>query len=507
MAGGCSHYLKDYYDPLTDPSSSGGASSSTSTSTSTGGMGGGGHGGSGGGVNCDPEKGVVDDACGVFVSKSGKQGASGLKKSDPVATFAEALAKSPKAIYACGEAFSETVVVSAGVTIYGAMDCSKSTWDYDPKKRSTLTAAADAIPLTLDMATGIEIRDFVIQAASAMADSGSSIAVVADGATASLVRVDVIAGDGKAGLNGTTPATDVGPSDPKDALIVGNDGKTACLAMSSQLGGDAKDNSHCPNANGGPLGGTGGDGKVANGGFGDAIVADMQTAKGGNGQPAAGMWGCVVGDGIGAIGSPGNPGNPGVGANGPTSFGSLTKQGYLGVDGKDGGVGLPGQGGGGGGGAKGKAACAGASGGSGGAGGCGGLGGLGGKAGGGSFGILNLKATLSFDTVTVTLGMGGKGGDGGDGEFGGAGGNGGSGGAGNGTNAACSGGNGGAGGQGGKGGGGRGGHAVGIAYTGMTAPSTMGVTFKGKGSAGPGGAGADAAHNGDAGALGDVQGF
>jgi hypothetical protein len=41
----------------------------------------------------------------------------------------------------------------------------------------------------------------------------------------------------------------------------------------------------------------------------------------------------------------------------------------------------------------------------------------------------------------------------------------------------------------------------------MTAPSTMGVTFKGKGAAGPGGSGADAAHNGDAGALGDVQGF
>jgi hypothetical protein len=357
------------------------------------------------------------------------------------------------------------------------------------------------------MATGIEVRDFVIQAASAMMDGGSSIAVVADGATASLLRVDVIAGDGKAGLNGTTPSTDVGSSDPADATIVGNKGQAACLDMVAEFGGAAKDNSHCPNANGGPLGGTGGIGQVANGGFGDAIVVNAQTAKGGTGQPNIGMWSCIAGDGLGTTGSSGNPGSAGIGSSGATSLGSLSKQGYQGVDGKDGGLGLPGQGGGGGGGAKGKVNCAGASGGSGGAGGCGGFGGLGGKAGGSSFGILNIKATLSFDTVTVTLGMGGKGGDGGDGEFGGAGGNGGSGGAGNGTNAACSGGNGGAGGQGGKGGGGRGGHAVGVAYTGMTAPSTTGVTFKGKGAAGPGGAGADAAHNGDAGALGDVQGF
>jgi hypothetical protein len=442
----------------------------------------------------------------VFVSKSGKQGASGLK-SDPVSTFAEALAKSPKAIFACGEAFSETVVVSAGVTIYGAMDCSKASWDYEPKKRTTLTTGPDAIPLTLDMATGIEVRDFVIQAASAATDGGSSIAIVADGATASLVRVDVIAGDGKAGLNGTTPATDVGPSDPKDPLVVGNDGKTACTDTVQDTGGAPKDNAHCANANGGPLGGIGGDGKVANGGFGDAIVADIQTAKGGNGQPNMGMWSCVAGDGRGGDGSTGGQGTPGMGATGLTSIGTLSKQGFQGVGGKDGDIGLPGQGGGGGGGAKGKANCAGASGGSGGAGGCGGFGGLGGKAAGGSFGILNLKATLSFDTVTVTLGMGGKGGDGGDGEFGGAGGKGGSGGVGSGTLGGCDGGNGGNGGQGGKGGGGRGGHAIGIAYTGMSAPSTKGVTFKGKGSAGLGGAGADAMHSGDAGVLGEVQGF
>jgi hypothetical protein len=363
------------------------------------------------------------------------------------------------------------------------------------------------------MATGIEVRDFVIQAASAVMDGGSSIAVVADGATASLVRVDVIAGDGKAGLNGTTPSTDVGPSDPADSAIAGNKGQLACsdMGVGVLIGGVAKDNAHCPNANGGPLGGLGGSGTVANGTAGDVPAANSQTAKGGNGQPNIGMWSCIGGDGRGGDGSTGGQGTSGMGATGLTSIGTLSKQGFQGVGGKDGDIGLPGQAGGGGGGAKGKVLCAGASGGSGGAGGCGGFGGLGGKAGGGSFGILNLKATLSFDAVTVTLGMGGKGGDGGDGDGGGAGGKGGSGGAGDPNNpktlGGCDGGNGGNGGQGGKGGGGRGGHAVGIAYTGMSAPSTMGVTFKGKGSAGPGGVGADAMHSGDSGILGDVQGF
>jgi hypothetical protein len=505
LAAACSHYEeRDRKRLIDDVNGGGGASTSTSSSTGAGGTG-----GSGGipNVNCDPAKGTVAESCGVFVSFSKGGDKNAGTKASPFKSINAALA-APKvsALYVCGESFSEAVVVSAGVTIYGAMDCSKSTWDYDPKKRTSLTTAPDAIPLTLDMATGIEVRDFVIQAASAMMDGGSSIALVADAAAASLVRVDVIAGDGKAGLNGTTPGTDVGPSDPADPAVAGNKGQIACSDMALENGGLPKDNAHCPNANGGPLGGLGGSGLVANGTSGDAVVPSGQTAQGGLGQVAMG-WACVVGNGKGTDGNPGNGGNPGVGATGATSFGSLTKQGYTGIGGKDGEVGLPGQGGGGGGGAKGKLNCAGASGGSGGAGGCGGFGGLGGKAGGGSFGILNLKATLSFDTVTVTLGMGGKGGDGGDGEFGGAGGNGGSGGAGNGTNAACSGGNGGNGGQGGKGGGGRGGHAVGIAYTGMTAPSTMGVTFKGKGSAGPGGTGADAAHNGDAGALGDVQGF
>ena len=64
---------------------------------------------------------------------------------------------------------------------------------------------------------------------------------------------------------------------------------------------------------------------------------------------------------------------------------------------------------------------------------------------------------------------------------------------------------GGQGGFGGKGGGGRGGHAIGIAYTGAM-PTIAGASFT-KGTAGQGGKGADAAHDGDPGVQADTQVF
>jgi hypothetical protein len=62
----------------------------------------------------------------------------------------------------------------------------------------------------------------------------------------------------------------------------------------------------------------------------------------------------------------------------------------------------------------------------------------------------------------------------------------------------------------GGGGGGRGGHAIGIAYTGATAPATAGVTFVKKGTAGLGGAGDNTNGNmgdGAAGISADTRGF
>ncbi|MCC6557519.1 MAG: PGRS family protein [Polyangiaceae bacterium] len=491
---GCSSYYEDLYEPLTEPLPPG-----------TGG-------GGGTPAGCVPSENAspVGNECGVFVSSSLGDDANDGTKEKPVRTIGAGLAMaaaSGKALYACAEMFDESVSVEAGVDVFGGLDCANGWAWIGETTKTALTAAAGEIPLSFtSSASGARMTDFSIEAVDAVADGGSSIAVVVDGASASFVRCDVVAGNGQAGKKGETPADPVGPTDSDDAAIRGNDGKAACDATASQLGGDPKENEICPPATGGPLGGLGGAGLINNGSSGDAQPANAQTALGGSGEPAADpTWDCATGVGLG--GSNGVAGDGGVGATGDASLGSISAAGYSGIDGQPGGPGAPGQGGGGGGGAKGKPGCAGASGGGGGAGGCGGKGGFGGQAGGASIGIISLGATLSFEAVTIRTGRGGDGGEGGDGQGGGVGGNGGNGGAGDGTAPttwpACNGGAGGHGGSGGKGGGGRGGHAIGIAYVGA-APSQEGVTIE-PGDPGLGGVGADAQHSGADGVKAYVQ--
>jgi hypothetical protein len=454
----------------------------------------------------------------VFVSSSLGDDANEGTKERPLRTLSAAMVKAAadaKPLYACAETFNEAVVLEAGIDVFGGLECANGWRWIGETTKTTLAAGSDQIPLTLTAsASGALVADFAIEAADAMTDGGSSIAMVVDGATAALVRCDVRAGNGMPGAKGETPTDSVGPTDPTDPEIKGNDGAAACMAPDQQFGGAAKENSLCPVASGGPLGGAGGNGTLIEGGAGGAQTANSQTAQGGAGQPSTdpmNLWSCAVGMGLGGgnTGSNGAPGDPGAGANDAASLGTLSSTGYTGLAGQPGLPGAPGQGGGGGGGAKGKPTCAGASGGGGGAGGCGGNGGLGGQAGGASIGIVSLGATLTFDTVTIRTGNGADGGEGGDGQGGGIGGLGGTGGLGDSnapaTLAACGGGNGGQGGTGGKGGGGRGGHAIGIAHTGA-APAIDGVTIE-TGTLGSGGTGADADHNGAPGVKANVQEF
>jgi hypothetical protein len=507
-AGGCFHFEDGCVrarDCPTGPTGTGGMATSASSTSGTGGT----------PTSCIPSESAdpVADSCGVFVSSS-----LGLDDNEtdrgtqakPFKSISAALTKAGAArVYACAESFTEAVTISAKVELYGGLDC--KSWKFvGAAKKTTLTAKAGDVPL--ELAGDATIEDFAITAADAATDGGSSIAVIADHATASFARCDLVAGAGKAGIAGATPSDSVGPIDPNDAAIRGNDGKNACLDPSAQLGGGSKDNALCPFVSGGPIGGSGGQGTVPSGGNGEANPATGQTALGGQGQPNLDpTWSCVVGQG--SIGNNGVAGTDGAGATGASSLGTLGTTGYVGASGQSGGPAAPGQGGGGGGGAKGKSvpACAGASGGGGGAGGCGGKGGLGGQAGGASVALVSLGATLSFEKVTIKAGAGGQGGDGGNGQGGGVGGKGGTGGNGDSgaspTLAACDGGKGGQGGQGGKGGGGRGGHAIGIAYTGATMPLTKGATFT-KGTPGKGGTGsADTLHDGAPGVQMNVQVF
>ena len=457
----------------------------TTSSVGTGGSGGqGGIGGDGGGggtpAGCIPSESAepIAEECGIHVSSSlGADGGPGTR-AQPYRSLTEAIANANgKPIYACGEQFHEPVQVPAGVAIYGALACGNG-WAYDVQAQTYITADPDVVPIKfLAGEQGIALQDFVVIAADASVAEGSSIAAIAEAVPLALTRVDLRSGQGMPGRHGETPMDSVGPTSPDDDAIRGNEGLNACLSTNQQLGGNAKTNDFCLPA--GSIGGSGGNGAVANGSNGNAPAADASTALGGTGQPTVeipGMpWSCAVG--VGATGNNGAVGAPGLGAQGDLSLGTIDGAGYVGVPGQPGGIGLPGQGGGGGGGAKGKAMCAGASGGGGGVGGCGGNGGLGGGAGGASIALISLGATFSFEAVYLKPGNGGTGGDGGDGQIGGAGGVGGVGGAGEGTLPACRGGDGGLGGFGGKGGGGRGGHSIGLAYIG-SAPSLVGIGFE-----------------------------
>ncbi|WP_437851506.1 PGRS family protein [Sorangium sp. So ce363] len=456
----------------------------------------------------------VDDACGVFVTAGGDDGADGTKAA-PLGTLGAAIARAREngtaRVYACAETFEVEAALEmpAGVTLYGGLDCARG-WAYagaSDSARTTLTAAEGVIPLALRGGEGVaRIEDAAIVARSIDASNPekrglSSIAAVAEAVAVELVRCALEAGDGAPGEEGAAHA------EPAQRGGDGSAGNAACSA-------DIVVPANAPvNACGAPedpsddsFGGSGGVGFQSSGGAGSPGSPGI-AMNSGAGEVAAE---CTAG----TAGDNGIHGEPGAGARG---VGEIAASGYAGVAGSDGAPGTTAQGGGGGGGAKGGTAAGqctagsagGASGGSGGAGGCGGAGGRGGGAGGSSIALVSLDATFLFQDVTTATGRGGDGGAGGPGQGGGPAGAGGpGGGVPEGATAlrpGCTGGPGGTGGRGGTGGGGLGGHAIGIAHVGA-APPAEGVTFA-VGKAGAGGVGVDAEHSGAPGVEADTMAF
>ncbi len=474
-------------------SGTGSSTSSSTSSTATGGT----------PMNCIPSedpKTAVDASCGVFVSATGDDGATGAQDK-PVQSLKQAVMlalNGEKRIYACAEEFVGTVELPAGLTVYGGLACGATarSWLYvGGKAKTTLTADAERIPLSLASGAGTKLFDLHVIAKAALNAGGSSIAVVADQVTAEVSRCLFEAADGKAGAQGKPY------SSAASAGSMGVKGGDAC-SMNTVAGGDPVA-SMCgvPDS----TSGNGGSGFAASGGNGSSGLPD-------------GVMNFGTGEGASACttGTKGNDGIPGVPGPGATGLGVISKNGFAGVIGMPGLIGPPGQGGGGGGGAKGGggalkcpgATTGGAAGGSGGSGGCGGAGGKGGNPGGSSIALLSLSSALTFSQVTLTTGKGGDGGDGGAGQDGGFGGSPGTGGAAtgmSGLNPGCSGGPGGSGGKGGKGGGGLGGHSLAIAFMG-NAPAKDGWTAT-TGTFGAGGLGGDAAGEGAPGVKADMQEF
>ncbi|AUX27345.1 hypothetical protein SOCEGT47_079330 [Sorangium cellulosum] len=463
----------------------------------------------------EPEKGLeATDKCGVFVSSSlGEDENPGTRKA-PVKTIARAielLDEEPELhprIHACAEPFPEAVRVRGTLEIWGGFDC-KRRWSHHGGGRNTMIEPGpDEIPLTFEADAAATIFDLEAQSALATEPGGSSIAaIVLEGARVTLHRGALIAGDGAPGRDGA-------PGDPKNASARaghhGRFGQDACTG--DFVPGADEVEAGC--AQGGSMGGRGGDGTIDHGGpGGDGELTPLPNPGGFGlgGQGATSTDGCLAGQ----TGADGLDGAHGLGGRG---LGTFDTQGlYLGVNGGDGGDGLPGQGGGGGGGTRAGAMFCGssrnagsASGGSGGSGGCGGRGGHGGGHGGASIGLMILNARVDIHGTTIEAARGGDGGHGGMFQIGGAPGLGAPGGQGfGGSPFGCSGGDGGKGGNGGHGGGGQGGPSIAIAVVGASLPAVMEAQLR-AGTGGKGGLGANPSVPGSAGDDGlaiDLAGF
>jgi hypothetical protein len=515
LQAGCWSDYDSLYLPLTNPE--------LARYGTDGGDGGDGADGSGPDCSGDPSSTNVIDACGIFAQADATAPGDG-SMAMPFAKLADAVAAAQtaaKRVYACTSApFNEAVTISAGIEVYGGLDCTMG-WAWSQDARATLAGPADAVALTVtSAASGAKVEGFAITGASpsSMTMGGSSVAVAVGDVAATLDHCDVTASDAAAGVAGQTSTDPVvnGMGAPTPDSMTEN----ACLLPAAVAGG-APGVTTCGGVD--TTGGVGGKGGVPATSDGGTSDSDGQQGVGGSPMSTtSGLGGagestsqCVNG-GTGNDGNSGNAG-PGGSAGGDT----LSLMGITNSDATDGQPGTAGQGGGGGGGAKSGTFCGssaspvdgpGASGGGGGAGGCGGPGGGGGKAGGSSIAIVSLGTNLTLTSVTLTVGTGGTGGNGIAGLSGGNSGAGAAGGAKSGiapsTNG-CAGGDGGSGGPGGPGGGGRGGHAIGIAYVmaPVTMPALQMFTSGTPGGGGTRGNGAPASSNGALGNAGQCWNF
>jgi hypothetical protein len=114
-------------------------------------------------LGCDASKdpkdsaACVDDGFGIFVSPTGKAGATGTK-ADPVLTIGAALTKTTTAknrVYICEGTYAEAVSLSAPVNLYGGFDC--ATWAYGMKPVKVAPSAA-GIALSVT-ASGVTVED------------------------------------------------------------------------------------------------------------------------------------------------------------------------------------------------------------------------------------------------------------------------------------------------------------------------------------------------------------
>lgn len=416
-------------------------------------------------ASCDLTKSLADspeclaDALGIFVSPTGKDGASGTK-AEPIRTVVEALEAATRTakprVYVCGGVFDARITITQAVAIYGGLTCA---WAIDKSVKPTLRPPSGVAVEIKRVAGPVLLEDLAIGGLSnPTIESDSAIAMfVGDSKNVVLRRVTLTAG---AAQSASKPI----------------------VSGSNYMPGGAKKGRDADGANGGPettcpcF-----DGKTSSKGGAGATANSAMTATSGIATPPVGSDnGGLSGTAscsAGADGANGVATKAGVGA---TASWLVNEEGWLTTAGSAGGTGNPGQGGGGGG-SMNTAAVGGAAGG---CGGCGGFGGAGGASGGSSIALVSFQSIVSIEDSSLQSGPAGDGAAGGDAEDGETGGLSGV--------STCPGSKGGNGAGGAGGGGGAGGHSLAIGYRGVE-PRVVGTTMT-VGTRGVGGSGGAGGH-------------
>ena len=497
-------------------------------------------------ANCDSIDGELNNA--IFVAKAGDDGDPGTRfapKRTIQAGIDAAAAQGKRDVYVSTGVYGESVLLAAGVAVYGGYGADFSR--RDTQKHETAVLGPNTTPERPGAVNALDLAGpaptvfdgFTVFGASVKTLGSSSYAIYVrnSGSSLRLSHNLVVAGSGgkgKRGVDGTDGPDGSAGSPGQNAFDVlvtagvedhdcaaqnhspGGVGGSGSCGGASNYGGDGGLRA-CPKMSGEttrtPLpeeaGHTGGGG----GGLGGAAGRDVYH------QAFSCLGFATFGPVEGLAGIDGNPGVDGPSGSGcGDADGSVVGGLWIPVTGGLGGSGAYGSGGGGGGSGGGAfvhQSCyskgfggdnLGGTGGGGGAGACGGTGGSPGTGGGGAFGIFIVFTTpsSSLPVVQANALLGGTGGDGGDGGNAGTGGSAGAGAFGGGgggdfdppnpTYPAYEGGKGGNGGNGGNGGGaggGCGGAAVGIFLHGAApgAPYEIQNTFVTLGDGGEGGHG------------------
>jgi hypothetical protein len=323
-------------------------------------------------------KGCVVEAFAVFVDADGGSDDNEGTKAKPLRTMGAAVAKvattGKRRIYICGSAtYAEHVKLTTAVSLHGGFAC--GTWEPDSGSKPKVAPADKGYALHIDnVSKPVKLSDLELRAAdvSSLKDGTSSIAVFANKANLTLLRVTVHASNGADGSPGQS-------GDPGAITRVSSGTLDANGNAASGATGGARKECTCSTSTTVTVGGVGG----ANASGGGQGTPDYGAASPNNGAGGIGGRGECTGDGTGRNGA---DAPPAANAPPPATRGTLDADGWKpakGVDATE--NGKPGQGGGG-------------------CGGCGGFAGKGGGGGGASIAHWRTRASSASPRLHSRLG-------------------------------------------------------------------------------------------------------